>query len=64
VAGVSASQSAVPQLGPIPQTGYTGTVVATRSHPFWWATIVGGAFLIAGLAGAIGSFAYRRGPNQ
>jgi hypothetical protein len=64
VAGVSASQSAVPQLGPIPQTGYTGAVVATRSHPFWWATIVGGAFLIAGLAGAIGSFAYRRGPNQ
>jgi hypothetical protein len=63
VAGIEASQSAVAQLGPIPQTGYTGTV-ATRSHPFWWATILGGAFLIAGLAGAIGSFAYRRGPNQ
>lgn len=50
------SRSAQPvarQVGPIPQTGFSGDVVTVRMHPYRWATVVGIVLFALGAAGLL-----------
>jgi hypothetical protein len=37
------------QVGPVPHTGFTGSIIRTVSHRFGWAKVPGGVLLGAGL---------------
>jgi hypothetical protein len=54
-AGVAPSQ-----LGPIPQTGFDGTLPVRQSHPYAWMIVVGGALLLLGLADLVRRLPRRR----
>jgi hypothetical protein len=58
----TSSQAAAPvaQIGPIPQTGFGGDVVTTRSHPYRWATVPGVVLFLLGLAGLVRLTTQRR----
>jgi len=65
VEGTSASSSPTSaQLGPVPVTNFSGTLVPVRSQPYRWATVVGIALLLLALATGAGLVTGRRGSSS
>jgi hypothetical protein len=65
IEGTTASSSpASAQLGPVPVTNFSGTLVPVRSQPYRWATVVGIALLLLALATGAGLVTGRRGSSS
>jgi hypothetical protein len=48
------------QIGPIPHTGFSGTVQVRQIHPYAWTVVVGGALLLLGLTDLVRRLLRRR----